>query len=724
MEAAHGAPPQRNRSQPDDEPVSYEVAIGLYDESGGILWESAKAPASSWGPGADQFGWFKHAYPLCPDSPADCDGINDYIGGSKVWNAEGGNNIFNYLETHQVAIPASFAGQVKYIRITVKPPDTATYRVLYNEEWVHNKGEDWPSQDWSEGKPAPTIEYPSTHAKPGEPLHLSILDVMDDGSVHGGRILALWLGFRSYDPCQPGGHCCYLKDPDDDLWGKGFVDEANNCKIDNPSYKCYQADGSPWSSGDQARYINFMGSLVGMADGKPISIHFDDHVRSSIPFTNSYAETEVDSDDSISRDGCNTVCEFLYGSYPWDEGKWKSAIDACKIKQSKVLAKSGLGPITISGYGQISGFKLLDNGHEFFGQPVWKDFDGTNSGNYFSGGTFGQHFKVQEWNIMSGLAELTSSDSSTPWSVRIWNIAVAWAPKRGDGAVLVNAPYRPLDDGSDSNRPASLWDIKTPGGWMDAADGPNLLGDNSEIRFAYLHHADDLVKVSASGVTFYSITALQGNVGSVIELGNYGDGLRTSGVENCLIDGVSIHRVVHSQGGYDGNGGILGSRTCPNGISIKDITVKNVDIPELSGANTVSQLFAIGAVEGSAPFCGGVHGEVSFQNLNFLYWRIRPNPSMMSKFFGQSGETVSVRDINFYNKDEVTAEGKLDSAVQIFDSATHYYCVCATAQGADQCWDANGPGRGVENMKYEDVDAHNIWFPYGSELDSTRSIFV
>jgi len=737
-EAAHGRPPRGNhskRTDPDATPI-YEVAIGLYDQNMDVLWESATADPEDWGTGPEQFGWIKYAYPLCPDSPDDCDGVTEYIGGSKVWNAEGGNNLFNYLETQQVAIPASFAQKVRSIRITVKTPDQDHYRVLYNEEWVHNKGKDWPSGGWSEDKPAPTIEYPSDKVKPGEPLHLSILDSLD-GEINGGRIVALWLGFRSEPSCDPGNgdHCCYLKDANDDLWDTSFYDGDNNCWMGAPSYRCYQEDGSAWSSGDRAHFINFEGSLVGMTDGKPISIHFDDHVQSSIPFTNSYVQTEVDSDDMISRDGCNTVCEFISGDSEWVESKWQSAIGACKVKQSKVLAASGLGPVSISGYGRISGFKLMDSGPDYFGQQVWKDFGGTNGGNYFEGGAFKDHFKQQEWSIMSGLAELTSSDSSysssSAFAIRIRDIAVAWGPKRGDGAVLINAPYRQLDDDSDSNTPASLWDIKTPGAWVDAADGPNLLGDNSQMQFAYLHHADDTVKISASGVTFSGITALQGNVGSVIELGNYGDGLRTVGdrinnvLENCLIDRLSIHRIVHSQGGYDGNGGVMGSRTCPNGVQFKEITVKNVDIPELSGANTVGQLFAIGAVKKDAPFCDGtVYGHVYFHKLNFYHWRINVNPSMESKFFGQQGEHVTVDDIAFYDRHEETEEGKLDSAVQIFDSPEHYYCVCATSEGADQCWDSSGPGRGAENMFYEDVHVNAIWFPYGPAKSLTKSIFV
>jgi len=698
------------------EQIAYKTDVALYHANGKVLWQSNNCPSAKWGPGPDQFGWIGHSYPLCPSSPGNCDGINNYIGGSRVWNAKGGNNLFNYLETQQYAIPASFADKVKSVKFTVKTPGSGSYRVFHKDMWLNDNGADFPSSSWDEDKPAPSLDYP-LHGKAGDPLHFSILSAPSTNSnssnassnayVKGDQVLAVWISFRSEYKCRKGHHCCHLKDASNDLWKTGFIDNANNCKIQKPYYQCFQSNGAPWSSGKSAGYINFFGSLTDMADGKPISIHLDDQVQSSIPFTNSYVQHQVYSSNS-----CNSVCEQLHSGIT---SRWNSATKNCHLKQSKVVAKQGLGPISITGFGRLSGFKLLDSGELYFGHEVWKNFDGTNGGNSFSGGVFNDHYKLQEWNIMSGLAELTSSDSSTDFAISMRDITVAWAPKRGDGAVLVNAPYRPLDGGSSNNRPASLWDVKTPGGWMDAADGPNLLGDKSVIQHAYLHHADDSIKVSASGVRYSDITVLQGNVGSVIELGNYGDGLRSNVLQDGVVDGVNLHRIVHANGGYDGDGGVLGSRTCPNGISIQQISVNHVTIPMVEDANTVGQLFAIGSVKGTAPFCSGNHGANTFKDLHFLNWRSYVNPSMYSKFFNdnQGWVKTTIDGIYFYDNSQKTKAAILDSAVQIYDKSPHFYCVCATSSGANECWDADGPGRGATNMVYDYVASSNIWMPYG-----------
>lgn len=690
---------------------TYKVDIALYDSNEKLLWESATWPDSKWGTKANQFGWIGYNYSLCPYSPENCDGVNNYIGHPYLWTT--GNNVFNYLETQQYAVPASFSSRVKSIRFSVSTPSSAKYRVFYNDVWVDDKGSDWTSQDWAGRSAKPEIEYPE-NGKVGHPLHFSILDVEQDGSVQGNRVLALWISFRSDYSCQNGHHCCHLTNKTDNLWQNGFADDSNNCRIERPYYKCLQTNGKQWSDGKSVGFINFVGSLDSMADGKPISIHFDDNVESAIPFTNSYAQT------SVSGESCNTVCHMLYygDRSHWNTTEWNAAITNCQVKQSKVVANGKLGPIKVTGYGRLSGFTLMDSGPEYFGTQVWKDFDGDNAGSSFQGGSFGDHYKLQEWNVMSGLAELTTSDTSTPFPIELRDVAVAWAPKRGDGAVLVNAPYRGLDNHGDSNKPAFLWDIKTPGAWMDAADGPNLMGDGSVMQYAYLHHADDLLKISASNVNYYSITALQGNTGSVIEVSNYGDGLRTNTVANSVVDRISVHRINHVNGGYDGNGGIFATRTCPNNININNITVNGLVIPKLDTANTVDQLFAIGGISGNLPFCQGNQGPVTIKNLYFQNWRIYVNPSMMSKIYNGGGNTVTVSNVNFYDTSQKDQSGILASAVQIFDSTTHYYCICAVQTGAEKCWDMTGPGQGAQNTVYDNVQASDINFPYG-QADST-----
>lgn len=44
---------------------------------------------------------------------------------------------------------------------------------------------------------------------------------------------------------------------------------------------------------------------------------------------------------------------------------------------------------------------------------------------------------------------------------------------------------------------------------------------------------------------YEKITLLQGNIGSAIELGTYGIGIRENRVEHSVMDGVFIHRITH-----------------------------------------------------------------------------------------------------------------------------------------------------------------------------------
>ena len=46
---------------------------------------------------------------------------------------------------------------------------------------------------------------------------------------------------------------------------------------------------------------------------------------------------------------------------------------------------------------------------------------------------------------------------------------------------------------------------------------------------------------------------------------------------------------------------MLGSRTCPFGITLQDIQISGVYIPRLGAANAISRLFALGTYGAPAP---------------------------------------------------------------------------------------------------------------------------
>ena len=86
------------------------------------------------------------------------------------------------------------------------------------------------------------------------------------------------------------------------------------------------------------------------------------------------------------------------------------------------------------------------------------------------------------------MLELSSGAAPTPsfpFAVDVSELTVGWGAKRGDGAVRLQFNRVPLDGAADTpdsnNQPARLYDLKTPGTWVGASDGPRVTADGSEL---------------------------------------------------------------------------------------------------------------------------------------------------------------------------------------------------------------------------------------------------
>ena len=170
--------------------------------------------------------------------------------------------------------------------------------------------------------------------------------------------------------------------------------------------------------------------------------------------------------------------------------------------------------------------------------------------------TLGDAEAHTRWRIMSGLLELSSAAAAEPavkpavFAVDLSGVTVGWGPVRGDGAVRLQFTRVPLDGGHSlaaNNQAARLYDVKTPGTWLGASDGPRVTADGSDVAFTFQHHADDNLKVDSSNATWRHITLLQGNIGSAIELGTYGLGLRGNAVRHTTVSGVYVHRITQAR---------------------------------------------------------------------------------------------------------------------------------------------------------------------------------
>jgi hypothetical protein len=60
------------------------------------------------------------------------------------------------------------------------------------------------------------------------------------------------------------------------------------------------------------------------------------------------------------------------------------------------------------------------------------------------------------------------------------------------------------------------------------------------------------------------------------------------------MENIFVHRITHFDNQEDNLGSLLGSRTCPVGVVLNNLTLTNVVVPSVSGVNQVSSLFALG----------------------------------------------------------------------------------------------------------------------------------
>jgi len=547
------------------------------------------------------------------------------------------------------------------------------------------------------------VPYPPASAVAGDPVHLTVF--RNDSSSGGGgggapqfdRLMAVWISFRqpaaAYD-CAAFDSCCNITAANVaelQPGGRGIRD--GSCDLGPPSWRCFTPAGSPWTSTAAVGFVNFLGPLAnsGMArGGRSVLLHLADGVDVGVPLTNTYAEHAV-----VDSPACRALCAAVGANPAQLDLFGLASAHGCTLasqqqqQQPAVTqrAKAGFGRISVNGFGRVDGQAMMraflfQNRTTFPtlstpGTGVWADpLNGVLNG---YGGklpgfkNLGEAEAHTRWRVMSGLLELSSAGGANgdSFGVEVSELAVAWGAKRGDGGVRLQFPRVALDGAhavADSNVPARLYDLKTPGTWVGAADGPRVVADGSVASFLYNHHGDDNLKVDSSGGTWSHVTLLQGNIGAAVELGTYGIGLRDNTVSGATVSGVYVHRITQPDGQDDGIGSLLGSRTCPWGITLRNITVRGLYVPAAGGANAVTALVRIGTL--GAPtsaafanvssldrwyFCSNewwrdgqkivVDGEAraaTLSGLRFLDWRVHAPPRESSWLynFHTSAQTV------------------------------------------------------------------------------------
>jgi hypothetical protein len=402
---------------------------------------------------------------------------------------------------------------------------------------------------------------------------------------------------------------------------------------------------------------------------------------------------------------------------------------SCTLEFVGQFATPVRGKIIIAGSGRVSGYELLDV---------------TDTQKYSSPDSAQAKYRVN-----SGLIELSSCDASMGPAIDIAGITVGFSPKRGDSSVLLNNQYLPMVamekavegntvEACSNNRPVQVYDVKMVGNWVDAADGLEVQGDGSTLRYTYLHIADDSIKVAADNVTYSQTTVLQGDVGTggLINLGSYGTGRPIS---VGLVNGVYVHRITHKPSGNQGVTGYYGASlvaapTCAYGNNVMGVTVEFLRVNDLSdGISSVNRPFNIGVGDSyGLESCSGKK-PTTVSKLKFKDFAIyldpladstifngtqgrfsSPQPPLPNNTLRDQGTYGSVSNIEFWDKKSPnnTVQGKVAFHA---DNTAYAYFVCGvgSAAGEGQCWTTNGPG-GVKNVLYSPngYNFENIDFPY------------
>ena len=61
------------------------------------------------------------------------------------------------------------------------------------------------------------------------------------------------------------------------------------------------------------------------------------------------------------------------------------------------------------------------------------------------------------------------------------------------------------------------------------------------------------------------------------------------------MENIFVHRITHFDNQEDNLGSLLGSRTCPVGVVLSNLTLANVVVPSVSGVNQVRILVVVPA---------------------------------------------------------------------------------------------------------------------------------
>lgn len=621
--------------------------------------------------------------------------------------APGTSLLFEYLETDQFVVGASKAP--RYLSVAKSNKSNTSDKADCMAVFHKNAPAKYIKLNDSASR------YTLSGVTQDTPIQLTLIPFANGGSpcstpkvaLEPTRALAVWISEQTpHDTAD----CNFTKD-----FSATEGRTIGACPISSP--KNSWAYMKP-SSGKNPAHVEYRGSLFhsvqrlhASKEKTKLTIVIDKDVSVDRGLSSGYAKIEVKIG---SEDECRKAVESINAN-----GQDAAVLKDCVFANKPVEFYTVLNDkqIIVTGFGRINGYTIL-NRYKHCKRDTSGGSDACPENKSPT------RWDQARWGIDVQLLNLSSSFPSA-YSIDVSHITVAWPAYRGVGAVTLNSASTPYAGGllDGNNYKVKMFDVKQAGGWVDQADGPEIMGEDSFVEYSYIHSNDDAVKISAPGVNYNESTLLHGSAGGAVNIGSYGYN-RT--VDGSKIDGLYIHRITNNPSGradgpysFEATGGVITSRTCPRrplvdnpGVGkLGDVTINRVYIPTLGlkGAydpNQISALFSLG-VSQSGGFCkfgAEPHptkftmGPFSFTNFN-----IHVDPVSLNYLYSEGKTSTSNVDVTWNMTGKIKFSSSSDktsvSDVKIYKpkvSDTFYYYMCGQGDGDGGlvlgCYNSKGKG--------------------------------
>jgi hypothetical protein len=497
--------------------------------------------------------------------------------GSDGWFTDPSNKDtkFNYLETHQIPVPSKYTNN-QFINVKVSETqgngiNSTTYpgfAVFLKNGQVKNGSS--PQFNWGQ-------EIKGLQVSSKAPVHLTIIPYNYATKVYmPNKAYAIWLSAMTTNNNTVISKDLGWSTPDDTIQNLGLV---------RPQWRYSPTKNTLSFIGSLDRYNEFNGmGDRGNLYGTDVSLTLGDKVNLDIPLTNSQAVIHLPTNLTEQQ---LKILKRLDGKSDLRaiSDSEQKTLDSIMINKDspnwlKIIKPKLDSKVEINGFGRINGYTTYRNAggvpptdlNEFYSK-IRK-----NNGR----ASLLDQIVTGQYMIRSALTEIHSTQP-----IHMEGVSVGYGPIRNQEFIQLG-----------SDKTVTLFDVKTPGAFRGASDGPVIDTDNAHVSYLYLHHSDDSIKVYADEQHFSDITLIQGNAGAAIDLGAYGYNKPIN--KGSTVKNVYIHRIMQLYSGYDRLGGVITTRNKATGAEINNVTIEGVYIANMgtNGPNWYFRKTAIGFVPG------------------------------------------------------------------------------------------------------------------------------